>query len=72
MVEINCIKIREYNDFVYFGFKVSNIWKGYDEEEPEEIFMFFDIKGNGIYKKQTFSRSITLKDLKKFIKEFGE
>ncbi len=72
MPEINCIKIRDYKDFTYFGYSVSNIWKGYDEDDNEEIFMFFNIIGNGFDMNQTFTRETTLKGLKKFVKEFDQ
>lgn len=68
MVDVNCIKIRDYKPFKYFGYNIFNIWKGYDEENEEEIFIWFDIEGNGIKRVQTFSRSTTLKDLRRYIK----
>ena len=70
MVEVNCIKIRDYKPFKAFGYNISNIWKGYDEDNEDEIFMWFDIEGKGISRNQTFSRSTTLQDLKRFIKYF--
>lgn len=66
MVEINCIKIRDYKNFNYKGHKITDIWKGYDEENEDEIFIWFKVDG-----KETFSRSTTLEDLKFFLrKEF--
>ena len=70
MVDINCIKIRDYKPFRYKGYKIDNIWKGYDEENPEDIFMWFDVVsplGEKI-EFQTFSRSKTKKDLMDFVK----
>jgi len=72
MPEINCIKIRDYKNFKYFGYSVSNIWKGYDDEDHDEIFIFFDIKGNGFDRNQTFTRETTLQGLKNFVKEFDQ
>ena len=70
MVDVNCIKIRDYKPFKYKGYKIQNIWKSYDEDNPEEIFMWFDVidpKGEKIHC-QTFSRSETKKDLMIFVK----
>lgn len=70
MVDINCIKMRDYKPFEYKGFKIQNIWKGYDEDDPEEIFMWFDVinpTGEQI-EFQTFSRSKTKEDLRGFVK----
>ena len=70
MVDINCIKIRDYKPFGYKGFKIQNIWKGYNEDDSDEIFMWFDVispLGEKI-EHQTFSRSKTKEDLICFVK----
>ena len=70
MVDINCIKIRDYKPFGYKGFKIQNIWKGYDDEDPEEIFMWFDVispLGEKLHH-QTFSRNKTKEGLIEFVK----
>lgn len=69
MVDVNCIKIMDYKPFGYKGFKIQNIWKGYDEDDPDEIFMWFDVispLGEKIVH-QTFSCSKTKKDLIVFV-----
>jgi len=69
MVDVNCIKIRDYKPFEYKGFKINSIWKGYDDENSDEIFMWFDvISPLGEIMSQTFSRSKTKKDLINFVK----
>lgn len=70
MVEVNCIKVRDYKDFKYKGFTISNIWKGIDDEE-NKTFMWFDVhdpQGTKI-ENQTFCTETTLFDLKRFIKD---
>ena len=70
MVDVNCIKIRDYKLFKYKGFKIQNIWKGYDEDDLNEIFMWFDVispLGEKI-EHQTFSRSKTKEDLIGFVR----
>jgi len=70
MVDINTIKIRDYKPFKYKGFKIENIWKGYDEDDPEETYMWFDViapDGKRI-EWEEFSRSTTIRDLKFFVK----
>ena len=70
MVEINCIKIRDYKPFDYKQFKIQNIWKGYDEDDHNEIFMWFDVispLGERLVH-QTFSRNKTKKSLMDFVR----
>ena len=70
MVEINCIKIRDYKPFNYKKFKIQSIWKGYDEDNPKDIFMWFNVispLGEKLHD-QTFSRSETKGDLMEFVK----